>query len=49
MHVHVIPTRSMADVAFANAADHVARQDLDAAADAIRARLRAAGRPEVAE
>jgi histidine triad (HIT) family protein len=49
MHVHVIPTRSMADVAFANAADHVARRDLDAAADAIRARLRAAGRPEVAE
>jgi diadenosine tetraphosphate (Ap4A) HIT family hydrolase len=45
-HVHVIPTRSMADVAFANAAPSVERNDLEAAAERIRVELRAMGRPE---
>jgi diadenosine tetraphosphate (Ap4A) HIT family hydrolase len=47
LHVHVIPTNSMADVAFANAAPWVDPADLEAAADRIRAQLRAMGRPEV--
>lgn len=47
-HVHVIPTRSMADVSFANAAASVERDELESAAEAIRRELRAAGRPEVA-
>jgi histidine triad (HIT) family protein len=46
-HVHVIPTNSMADVAFANAAESVDSADLEAAAGAIRTRLRAMGRTEV--
>jgi histidine triad (HIT) family protein len=46
-HVHVIPTRSMADVAFANAAPSVERTDLEAAAERIRVELRAMGRLEV--
>ena len=36
-HVHVIPTNSMADVSFANAAASVDPADLEAAAEAIRA------------
>ena len=48
MHVHVIPTDSMAQLSFANAAASVDRDDLDAAAEAIRAELRALGRAEVA-
>jgi histidine triad (HIT) family protein len=40
-HVHVIPTNSMADVSFANAAASVDPAELDAAAEAIRASLRA--------
>ncbi len=47
-HIHVIPTNSMADVAFANAAEWVDRQELETAAAAIRSALRAAGRLEVA-
>jgi histidine triad (HIT) family protein len=47
LHVHVIPTDSMADVAFANAAPWVDPADLEAAAARIRAQLRAMGRPEV--
>lgn len=47
-HVHVIPTTSMADLSFANAAASVDRADLDAAAEAIRVELRSAGRPAVA-
>jgi len=49
LHVHVIPTNSMADVAFANAAEWVDSAELEAAAEAIRVRLRAMDRPEVAE
>ena len=47
MHVHVIPTNSMSELAFANAAASVDQAELDAAADAIRAELRAMGRAEV--
>jgi histidine triad (HIT) family protein len=46
-HIHVIPTNSMGELSFANAATSVERDDLDAAADAIRAALRAAGHAEV--
>jgi diadenosine tetraphosphate (Ap4A) HIT family hydrolase len=42
-HVHLVPIDHESDLSFANA-DHGARaEDLDAAAEAIRARLRAAG------
>ena len=47
MHVHVIPTDSMAQLSFANAAASVDRDDLEAAAAALRDQLRALGRPEV--
>jgi histidine triad (HIT) family protein len=46
-HVHVIPTNSMAELSFANAAASVERDELEAAADAIRAELRAMDRSEV--
>ncbi len=46
-HIHVIPTRDMGDLSFANAATSVAGDDLEAAADMIRAALRAAGLTEV--
>jgi histidine triad (HIT) family protein len=46
-HIHAIPTNSMAQLAFANAAKSVERVDLEAAAEAIRAQLRAMGRSEV--
>ena len=42
-HIHVIPMMSMADISFANAAASVDRDDLEAAAEAIRDQLRAAG------
>lgn len=42
-HVHVIPTTSMAQLSFANAAAHVDRDDLESWADAIRTQLRSAG------
>lgn len=47
-HVHVIPTDSMSQLSFANAASSVDPAELEAAAEAIRTELRAAGRPEVA-
>lgn len=46
-HIHVIPTNSMSELSFANAAADVDRDDLDQAAEAIRIGLRAMGRPEV--
>jgi histidine triad (HIT) family protein len=46
-HIHVIPTSSMAQLSFANAAASIDRDDLEAAAEAIRAQLRAMGRTEV--
>ncbi|QRN79468.1 MAG: HIT family protein [Nocardiopsis sp. BM-2018] len=46
-HIHVVPTNQMSELSFANAAASVERDDLDAAADALRAELRAMGRTEV--
>lgn len=39
-HVHLVPTSSMAQLDFAHAAHSVARDDLEATAQAIRAALR---------
>jgi histidine triad (HIT) family protein len=47
VHVHVIPTEHMGQFNFATAAAHVEREDLEAAAEAIRAELRSMGRAEV--
>ena len=38
-HIHVIPTTNMGQLSFANAASSVAREDLEAAAAAIKANL----------
>jgi histidine triad (HIT) family protein len=38
-HVHVIPTNSMSELSFANAAASVSRDDLESAAAAISSRL----------
>jgi diadenosine tetraphosphate (Ap4A) HIT family hydrolase len=38
-HIHLIPTTNMGQLSFANAAASVAREDLEAAAAAIRAAL----------
>lgn len=46
-HIHVIPTRGMHDLSFANAATKVERADLESTASAIRAQLRAMNRTEV--
>jgi histidine triad (HIT) family protein len=46
-HVHVIPIRGMQDLDFANVAHDVPADEMDAAADALRAALRADGHPEV--
>lgn len=46
-HVHVIPTNSMRELNFANAATSIGPAKLESAAEAIRAQLRAAGRVEV--
>jgi len=48
-HVHVIPTHSMSQLSFANAAASVDRDELLAAATAIRDALRASGRAEVVD
>jgi len=47
VHVHVIPTTTMGQLSFANAAASIERELLDAHANKIRTELRAAGRPEV--
>lgn len=47
-HIHVIPTTSMAQLSFANAASSVDPAELDQAAQAIREELRAMDRVEVA-
>lgn len=47
VHVHVIPTTDMRQLSFANAAASVSRDELDAAASALRAALTAAGHAEV--
>jgi diadenosine tetraphosphate (Ap4A) HIT family hydrolase len=46
-HVHVIPTNDMRELSFANAAATVDRDDLEAAAEAIRAQLRRSGHEHV--
>lgn len=46
-HIHVIPTQSMSQLSFANAATTIDRNSMDAAANAIRSALRHAGRSEV--
>jgi diadenosine tetraphosphate (Ap4A) HIT family hydrolase len=38
-HIHLVPTNDMAQLSFANAATSVSRDDLDAAATAIREAL----------
>jgi len=48
-HIHVIPTSSMAELNFANAAASVDRDDLAGWADAIRRELRAAGATGVSD
>jgi histidine triad (HIT) family protein len=47
MHIHTIPTNAMSQLSFANAAASVDPDELEAAAEAIRAELRAMGRTEV--
>jgi histidine triad (HIT) family protein len=47
-HIHVVPTNSMAELSFANAAASVEREELEAGAEAIRTELRAMDRSEVA-
>lgn len=49
VHVHVIPTTSMSQFNFANAAASVDPDELESAAAAIRAELRSMGRAEVAD
>ena len=46
-HIHVIPTNTMAELSFANAAASVDRDELDSAAEAIRAELRHLGHTAV--
>lgn len=46
-HIHVIPTTTIAQISFANAAAHVDPSVLAADADRIRTALRALGRAEV--
>jgi diadenosine tetraphosphate (Ap4A) HIT family hydrolase len=46
-HIHVIPTTSMREMNFANAATSFDPADLEAAAEAIRVELRAAGHSNV--
>jgi diadenosine tetraphosphate (Ap4A) HIT family hydrolase len=48
-HVHVIPTNSMSELSFANAAASVDRDELEHAAQAIRSHLRAAGHTAVSD
>jgi histidine triad (HIT) family protein len=48
-HIHVIPTQSMSQLSFANAARSVDPDELHAAATSIRDALRALGRSEVVD
>jgi len=47
-HVHVIPTNSMSELSFANAATSVDPAELEQAASALRAELQSMDRAEVA-
>ena len=46
-HLHLIPSTDMGDLSFANARASISGEELAAAADRIRAALRAMGRAEV--
>lgn len=46
-HIHVLPTTTMAQLDFANAAVSVDRQELEEAAERIRRALRSAGHSQV--
>lgn len=46
-HIHVLPTTTMSQLDFANAASSVDRQELDSFAERIRQALRAAGHRHV--
>jgi histidine triad (HIT) family protein len=48
-HLHVVPINSVGELSFAHVDQSPDPTALDAAADAIRARLRELGRPEVAD
>jgi diadenosine tetraphosphate (Ap4A) HIT family hydrolase len=48
-HVHVIPTSSMSELSFANAAAGVDRDELESWAQRIRSELRAAGASAVSD
>ncbi|HEX7098481.1 MAG TPA: HIT family protein [Acidimicrobiia bacterium] len=43
LHLHVVPINGVHDLDFANAAQHVEREELESAAEEIRRELRAAG------
>lgn len=47
LHLHVVPIDGVHDMDFSNAAAHVDRQELEAAAEEIRRELRASGEPGV--
>ncbi len=47
LHIHVVPIDGVHDLDFSNAAAHVERDELEAAAEAIRTRLRSAGETAV--
>lgn len=47
LHLHLVPIDGVHDLDFSNAAAHVERDELEAAAEAIRSELRAAGEPGV--
>jgi len=49
VHVHVIPTTSMSQLNFANAAGSIDHDELESAAAAIRSELRSMGHAEVAD
>jgi histidine triad (HIT) family protein len=49
VHVHVIPTTSMGQLSFANAAASISREALEDAASRLRGALRALGRAEVSD
>jgi histidine triad (HIT) family protein len=49
VHLHLVPIHSLGDLDFAKADANALPADLDAAAERIRAALREAGCPEVAE
>jgi diadenosine tetraphosphate (Ap4A) HIT family hydrolase len=48
-HIHVVPTSSMAELSFANAASSVERGQLESWAESIRSALRAAGASGVSD